>query len=323
MSRSSLRPVPPPPDTNVPEHLQRATLRLNFPPSYVVVGVYRLFTDKSLSKPAWDKCRHGVQRGAIVGSVWACLTYPVQRRIVHMLLNHPSSIFSVKYIIPLSKTATDLSEETILGIRLPFTMSTYVTVLLIGAQITAMLTFFLSRNIRIARQRAWDQTVASRGKGPEFWQPYVEEWDVPPVVEANFSSHAMNKFGLFFVKVLVKKVFIIPLSLYPFVGTIAVAALKAMDTAQYLHQPYFKTKKMTPHQIAIFTEERKWDYRLFGFTAALLEGFPIIGLVFTISNRIGAAMWAHDLEKRQHYFGSLQSSQGSGTIPSRDSKKAQ
>ncbi|KAF7791986.1 hypothetical protein EIP86_003013 [Pleurotus ostreatoroseus] len=58
---------------------------------------------------------------------------------------------------------------------------------------------------------------------------------------------------------------------------------------------------MSKEQVAIFIEERKWDYRAFGFTAALLEGLPIIGLVFTISNRIGAAMWAHDLEKRQHY----------------------
>lgn len=31
----------------------------------------------------------------------------------------------------------------------------------------------------------------------------------------------------------------------------------------------------------------------FGFTAALLESLPIIGLVFTVSNRVGAAMWAH------------------------------
>jgi hypothetical protein len=91
---------------------------------------------------------------------------------------------------------------------------------------------------------------------------------------------------------------------------------------------------MTAHQEAVFIEERKWDYRsihdisllaclltsrsVFGFVAALLEGLPIIGLVFTVSNRIGAAMWAHgmfvhllfalicpmsssDLEKRQHY----------------------
>jgi hypothetical protein len=31
----------------------------------------------------------------------------------------------------------------------------------------------------------------------------------------------------------------------------------------------------------------------FGFVATLLEDLPIIGLVFSISNRIGAAMWAH------------------------------
>jgi hypothetical protein len=31
----------------------------------------------------------------------------------------------------------------------------------------------------------------------------------------------------------------------------------------------------------------------FGFVAALLERLPIIGLVFSVSNRIGAAMWAH------------------------------
>lgn len=59
----------------------------------------------------------------------------------------------------------------------------------------------------------------------------------------------------------------------------------------------------------------------FGFAAALVESIPIVGLLFTISNRIGAAMWAHgklchavptpscqwakfqsDLEKRQHAF---------------------
>jgi hypothetical protein len=76
----------------------------------------------------------------------------------------------------------------------------------------------------------------------------------------------------------------------------------------------------------------------FGFVAALLEDIPIIGLAFTVSNRIGAAMWAHgmflylcyferagcfgriplpfqeanaghlDLEKRQHYVAELKRS---------------
>ncbi|KAI6140003.1 hypothetical protein BKA82DRAFT_4220261 [Pisolithus tinctorius] len=304
------RPIPPPPDTDVPDNLQHATLRLNFPPSYVIVGVYRLFTDKSLYKPAWDKCKHGVRRGAIVGFIWTCFTYDVQKRFVRVLLNHPSSIFYPKSMARLSKTATDLSEETFMGIKLPLNMTAYVTAILIGTQVTAILTFFLSRNIRVARRRVWDQTVTSRGKGPDFWQPYVEEWEVPPVIEEDLTLRVINKFGLWIIGVVVKKVIIISLSLYPFMGTIAVAALKSMETARYLHQPYFKAKKMTPHEVAVFTEERKWDYRLFGFTAALLEGLPIVGLIFTVSNRIGAAMWAHDLEKRQHYFASLHVSQG-------------
>ncbi|KAG8938516.1 hypothetical protein FRC00_014726, partial [Tulasnella sp. 408] len=29
---------------------------------------------------------------------------------------------------------------------------------------------------------------------------------------------------------------------------------------------------------------------------------PIAGLLFSISNRVGASMWAFDLEKRQHMF---------------------
>ena len=32
---------------------------------------------------------------------------------------------------------------------------------------------------------------------------------------------------------------------------------------------------------------------VFGFAAALLEALPFIGIVFSISNQVGAAMWAH------------------------------
>lgn len=53
-----------------PPELERAVRRLQFPPSYVVVGIYRLIKDKTLFKPAWDKCKHGTQRGLMVGAVW-------------------------------------------------------------------------------------------------------------------------------------------------------------------------------------------------------------------------------------------------------------
>jgi hypothetical protein len=49
--------------------LRNATLRIEFPPSCVLVGVYRWFTDKNLYKPAWDKFKYGTRRGAIVGEM--------------------------------------------------------------------------------------------------------------------------------------------------------------------------------------------------------------------------------------------------------------
>lgn len=121
------------------------------------------------------------------------------------------------------------------------------------------------------------------------------------------------------------------MNFYPFVGVAISAYLKSISTARYLHNQvrgllyilcgmpaqriitqYFTAKRMNKDQIAVFMEERKWHYRgklypsrltnphangacrqAFGFAAALLEGLPIIGLVFSISNRVGAAMWAH------------------------------
>jgi hypothetical protein len=62
----------PPRSADVPNSLQRATLRLNFPPSYVVVGAYRLLSDKALFIPIWQKCRNGFLRGAAIGCVWVC-----------------------------------------------------------------------------------------------------------------------------------------------------------------------------------------------------------------------------------------------------------
>lgn len=41
--------------------------------------------------------------------------------------------------------------------------------------------FFIIKNLRIARSRAFNLTVQSRGKPVEFWnQGYVEEWQQPP-----------------------------------------------------------------------------------------------------------------------------------------------
>ena len=55
---------------HVPATLERAANRLSFPPSYIVVGAYRLITDKSILVPVWKKSQHGVVRGLGIGAAW-------------------------------------------------------------------------------------------------------------------------------------------------------------------------------------------------------------------------------------------------------------
>ncbi|KAH9851692.1 hypothetical protein C2E23DRAFT_780206 [Lenzites betulinus] len=301
--------TPTPYTEDVPSNLRRATSRLQFPPSYVVVGFYRLVTDRNLYVPAWQKCKHGFVRGATVAIVWGVGSFKIQRKFVE--------IFLIK-----SPRVTGLSRDALFGIPMPFDLPTYATLFFLSTQVSTVIYFFLSRNIRIARERAYDQTIASRGKGADWWRPYVEEWDNPPHVEntrwglglfmSGAAGRIVTKRESQYSRVLSKadhmgasSVLMIPLNFVPFAGIFIAAWFKALGTARYLHQPYFKAKTMNTEQVSTFIEERKWDYRAFGFAAALAERLPLIGLVFSISNRIGAAMWAHDLEKRQHYVAAV------------------
>ncbi|EED79629.1 predicted protein [Postia placenta Mad-698-R] len=221
---------------HVPDHLRRATARLRFPPSYVVVA--------ASANPGWH-----------------------------------------------SQLLTD------------------ATLFFASTQLTAIITYFVSHGLRIARERAYAQTIESRGKGSDFWQPYVEEWDNPPQPSGFGMGHLVSGvFGRIAFKLL-----LLPVETVPLVGIMISAWFRALGTSRYLHKAsstffatqYFKAKDMTHEQISVFMEERKWDYRAFGFAAALLERIPLLGLVFSVSNRIGAAMWAVDLEKRQHYIAEM------------------
>ena len=169
------------------------------------------------------------------------------------------------------------------------------TILLLASQVSNVLKFFLYKNIRIARDRAWDQTVLSRGKGPDFWGPYVEEWAIPPAIGRGSWTWEKWVGGWFGRMVIMRGVcpipwskliqantsfegVLLPLNFYPFIGIAVGAYFKAVGTARYLHKQvshepvilrlqlmefpkYFAAKKMTEPQVAVFMEERRWYYR--------------------------------------------------------------
>lgn len=115
--------------------------------------------------------------------------------------------------------------------------------------------FFLAKNMRIARERAWDQTVKSRGKGPDFWQPYFEEWQKPPVIEkggrkwqkwiGNWAFRLLvqrgtfNQYPWWTTQIQTTRfiVILMPLNFYPFIGMFIKAWFRGVQTAAYLHKP--------------------------------------------------------------------------------------
>ena len=132
------------------------------------------------------------------------------------------------------------------------------TVLLILNQTSAIINFFLSKNIRIARDRAWDYTVQSRGKDQSFWGPYVEEYAIPPKPQiSKWERWASNPIG----RIALTRIALFSLSLYPIAGVLVKAYFRSLGTARYLHKRYFEVKKMTTDQINVFIQERKWHYR--------------------------------------------------------------
>ncbi|KAF8311808.1 uncharacterized protein EI90DRAFT_2952720 [Cantharellus anzutake] len=279
---------------------------LLFTPVYTLVGIYRLLTDPFIR--VWDKIRHGVQRGILVGAIWTIGTFRIQRIFVSFFLKR-------------FPRALGLSHDNVFGYGMD--VATYTTLVLVSSQVQTMVRFFLGKNLHIARDRAWDQVLVSRGKAKEFWGPYFEEWEKPPQVSLDFRARwekwitspvgrLVIRKGTFSIPLpipqnlaipkLLASVILLPLNLYPIVGLLITSGIKAVATARYLHGPYFESKKMSPHEVAVFMAERKSDYYSFGFAAALLESIPLVGIFFSISNRIGACMWAFDLEKRQHRF---------------------
>lgn len=64
---------------------------------------------------------------------------------------------------------------------------TYATWLLVLQQVSFILETFIYKELKQARIHAYDALIESRGKGPDFWIPYQEEWKEPPIERAQRS----------------------------------------------------------------------------------------------------------------------------------------
>ena len=125
-----------------------APFRLEFSPSYILVGVYRLSTDPSIRVPVWKKCKHAFVRGIVVGCAWVSATTTVRPAVSpHPVL--PPGVLHVRNskelhpVLPVkvrpalvthhrihshpharSSRVTGLSDHSFFGYTVPFELTT-------------------------------------------------------------------------------------------------------------------------------------------------------------------------------------------------------
>ncbi|KAK4050948.1 hypothetical protein OIO90_004924 [Microbotryomycetes sp. JL221] len=270
---------------------------LGFPPLYCIVGAYRLMHDDKLWRPLWLRSRKTLKRALLLSLPFMLISYPLTGLYVSLILSRS----------PLSPRNID--GAAILGIN----VMRYTTITLVLGQISMMIEWALRRELKKAKEEVYVATVKSRGKNPlvrkgaDFWQPYTEEWSVPPIERAKRAAEKQSFYTRLtspIMRIVILKVLLTPLSFIPGLALVVTAAIRSLTTARVVHRPYFEAKKMTPFQIELWITERQIEYRTFGFVASLMERIPLLGIALGVSNRIGAAMWAHDLEKQQHAFSS-------------------
>ncbi|KAI0291031.1 hypothetical protein B0F90DRAFT_1781208 [Multifurca ochricompacta] len=98
-----------------------------------------------------------------------------------------------------------------------------------------------------------------------------------------------------------RQVLLIPLSVVPVGGLFVAAAFKALDTARYLHKPIPSPFSLVIRPFSsLFHRSRlltsSWNTSGTTVFSSLLLRFDasLVGLVFSVSNQIGAVMWAHE-----------------------------
>lgn len=70
-----------------------------------------------------------------------------------------------------------------------------------------------------------------------------------------------------------------------------------MNAGPGYHERYFQLKGLDKQARADFVKAHRGAYTAFGTAAMALNLIPIVSVLFTLTNSVGAALWASDMER--------------------------
>jgi len=233
---------------------------------YPIKGIYYFLRYPDLSRPLRSKLAPVIGTAVSVTASMFAFTY-VPQAAVMALVSGPLAVFSTILLV-LSESAT--------------------------------LTHVLSRGLFIddAMIDTFDGTLMHRDQSDLVAQGR----QLKPRTTAGDVMDRMGKvlkvpFARFNITAMLRYFLYLPLNFIPVVGPLVYIFIQARKFGPNAHARYFQLKGMNKRQREEFVEQRAAMYTAFGIPAQLLEMIPFLGILFSFTNTVGAALFAADLEK--------------------------
>jgi len=169
-------------------------------------------------------------------------------------------------------------------------ISFFITLIEIATTVLVFSSLFLAYYMDIIFDAVWRQ----------------ETMGIDRVERQTISSRTYSCIKSFLTLIIFRVILLLitsPLNLIPILGTILYIYVNGYYYAWSLHCRYFDLIGLTFSQGKHYVEENRSDYTQFGVVGLFLEMVPFLNLITPITNVIGSALWACDIERFKEPLG--------------------
>ncbi|TFK85674.1 hypothetical protein K466DRAFT_600976 [Polyporus arcularius HHB13444] len=259
---------------------------------------------ENIKREAQEAAAQGWQAAASLSWLW-----PI--RGIMFSATHPQILLSVRHALVKSLAAsagifailaffTYLPQMAILAI---FTgpLAPIIALIVVGAESILIISLFgRALFLETALTHVFDATLAAQGQSQ-----LVKDGKTRTQSSATRSvgSALVKPFQAFSKDGIVRYLLTLPLNFIPAVGTVLFLLYNGHASGPGWHSHYFELKGFSKNQRAAFVEQRRAEYTAFGMMTMLFTFIPIVGLLFSFTNTVGAALWAAQLEAQANLIG--------------------
>ncbi|KAI0629389.1 hypothetical protein C8Q77DRAFT_1161552 [Trametes polyzona] len=229
-------------------------------------------------------------------------------------VTHPQIILSVRYALLKSLVTsavifcvlaffTFVPQMAILAI---FTgpLAPLVALVLVGAESLLLLSFFArALFLEPALTHVFDAALQASGQG-QLVREGRSRASAQGSVAKGVQGALVKPLQAFSKDGIVRYVLTLPLNLIPAVGTVLFLLYNGYNGGPGWHSRYFQLKGFSKGQRGSFVENRRAEYTAFGMATLLFNFIPLVGLLFSFTNTVGAALWAAQLEAQANLIDS-------------------